>query len=78
MPCLIRYSEAARHNHTFLTGVSNLAEISIITFEKGYVDYAQYEAFTQSTIWYVTRLKDNAIYEATKNPTYRTVPIPVS
>ena len=37
---------------------------SIITFDKGYVDYAQYEKFTQCSIWYVTRLKDNAIYEA--------------
>ena len=64
VPCLIRYSEAVRHDHMFLTEVFNLAEGSIITFDKGYVDYAQYEAFTQSTIWYVTRLKDNAIYEA--------------
>ena len=64
VPCLIRYSEAVRHDHMFLTEVFNLAKGSIITFDKGYVDYAQYEAFTQSTIWYVTRLKDNAIYEA--------------
>ena len=43
-----------------------LAAGSIITFDKGYVDYAQYEAFTKNLIWYVTRLKDNAIYEARK------------
>lgn len=36
---------------------------SIITFDKAYVDYEQYEAFTKSSIWYVTRLKDNALYE---------------
>ena len=41
-----------------------MAAGSIITFDKGYVDYAQYEAFTKSNIWYVTRLKDNAIYQA--------------
>jgi hypothetical protein len=64
VPCLIRYSEAIRHDHMFLKEVNNLAKGSIITFDKGYVDYAQYEAFTQSTIWYVTRLKENAIYEA--------------
>lgn len=62
VPCLIRYSEAARHDHIFLKEVFNLAEGSIITFDKGYVDYAQYEAFTQGSIWYVTRLKNNAIY----------------
>jgi len=35
-----------------------------LCFDKGYVDYAQYEVFTQKKIWYVTRLKDNALYEA--------------
>jgi transposase len=66
VPCLIRYSEAVRHDHMFLNEVLNLAAGSIITFDKGYVDYAQYEIFTQSSIWYVTRLKDNAIYNARK------------
>ncbi|MDP8217110.1 MAG: transposase [Candidatus Theseobacter exili] len=37
-----------------------------MTFDKGYVDYAQYEKFTKNSIWYVTRLKDNAIYKARK------------
>lgn len=64
VPCLIRYSEAVRHDHMFLNEVFNLAAGSIITFDKGYVDYAQYEALTKKTIWYVTRLKDNAIYIA--------------
>jgi hypothetical protein len=66
VPCLIRYSEAVRHDHMFLKEVFNLAAGSIITFDKGYADYAQYEAFSKSSIWYVTRLKDNAIYEARK------------
>jgi hypothetical protein len=66
VPCLIRYSEAARHDHMFLEEVLSLAPGSIITFDKGYVDYAQYEEFTKNTIWYVTRLKDNALYEARK------------
>jgi hypothetical protein len=64
VPCLIRYSEAVRHDHMFLEEVFNLEAGSIITFDKGYVDYATYEAFTQSRIWYVTRLKDNAIYQS--------------
>lgn len=66
VPCLIRYSEAVWHDHMFLEEVHNLAAGSIITFDKGYVDYAQYEAFTKSHIWYVTRLKDNALYQARK------------
>jgi len=66
VPCLVRYSEAARHDHMFLEEVLGLAPGSIITFDKGYVDYAQYEEFTQNSIWYVTRLKDNALYQARK------------
>jgi hypothetical protein len=66
VPCLIRYSEAARHDHMFLKEVLSLAAGSIITFDKGYVDYAQYQMFSENSIWYVTRLKDNAIYEARK------------
>ena len=64
VPCLIRYSEAVRHDHIFLKEVHNLASGSIITFDKGYVDYAQYEAFTKNHIWYVTRLKGNALYKS--------------
>lgn len=64
VPCLIRYSAAVRHDHTFLNEVSNLAAGSIIAFDKGYVDYGQYEALSQKSIWYVTRLKDNANYKA--------------
>lgn len=62
VPCLIRYSEAARHDHMFLQEVEALPSGSIITFDKAYVDYAQYEVFSAKSIWYVTRLKDNAVY----------------
>ena len=63
VPCLIRYSAAARHDHIFLSEV-DLPEDSIITFDKGYVDYEQYQKFSESKIWYVTRLKSNAKYVA--------------
>lgn len=66
VPCLIRYSQAAKHDHMFLKEAMNLPCGSIITFDKGYVDYEQYEAFTGKSIWYVTRLKDNALYNARK------------
>lgn len=66
VPCLVRYSEASRHDHMFLKEALNLPAGSIITFDKGYVDYRQYEEFTQKSIWYVTRLKENALYKAKK------------
>jgi hypothetical protein len=63
MPCFIRYTEAAKHDHVLLKDV-DLPENSFICFDKGYVDYEQYEVFTGKKIWYVTRLKDNALYLA--------------
>lgn len=63
VPCLIRYSAAALHDHTLLSEV-NLPEGSIITFDKGYVDYARYQEFSETNVWYVTRLKSNSLYKA--------------
>ena len=63
MPCFIRYTEAAKHDHVLIKDLV-LPENSFICFDKGYVDYEQYEVFTSKKIWYVTRLKDNALYVA--------------
>lgn len=65
MPCLVRYTEAVRHDHVLLSEV-HLEKGSFITFDKGYLDYAQYERFTNECVFYVTRLKDNARYDAGK------------
>jgi hypothetical protein len=62
MPSFVRFTEATRHDHILLGDV-RLPKGSIIVFDKGYVDYAQYERFTKGEIFYVTRLKDNALYE---------------
>lgn len=64
VPFLIRYSEAVKHDHTFLNQAMILPAGSIITFDKGYVDYAKYEEFTSNDISYVTRLKSTAKYKA--------------
>ena len=66
VPFLIRYSEAIKHDHTFLDQAMILPAGSIITFDKGYVDYAKYEEFTTKDISYVTRLKSTAKYKAGK------------
>ena len=62
VPCLIRYSSAAKHDHTFLKDI-NLPEGSFITFDKAYNDYLQYKRFTENGVWFVTLQKDNAIYQ---------------
>ena len=64
VPCLIRYSAAARHDHQFLKEIK-LSKGSYITFDKAYVDYRQYETFTKSGVFYVTRLKTNAKFKLT-------------
>ena len=53
-------------DHTFIKEAQNLPKGSIITFDKGYVDYEQYEVFSKESIWYVTRLKENALYKASE------------
>jgi len=63
--CLIRFSASARHDHTLLSEV-DLPKGSIITFDKGYVDYARYQKFSESEIWYVTGSKINALNTARK------------
>jgi transposase len=63
MPCFVRYTEAVRHDHVLLSEV-HLPKGSFIVFDRGYVDYAQWERFTQDRINYITRLKDNAAYES--------------
>jgi hypothetical protein len=63
MPCFVRYTEAVRHDHVLLHEV-HLPKGSIIVFDRGYVDYVQYARFSKDEIYYVTRLKDNAVYES--------------
>lgn len=62
VPCLVRYSAAAKHDHTFLKDI-DLPEGSIIVFDKAYNDYLQYRRFTDSGIWFVTLQKENAVYQ---------------
>lgn len=66
VPCLIRFSAASRHDHGFLKQALHLVANSIVTFDKAYVDYRMYQEFTLNLIWYVTRLKESAKYEAKK------------
>lgn len=62
VPQLIHFSDAATHDHTFLSKVK-LQPHQIALFDKAYVDYKQYAAWTKQNIFFVTRLKDNAVYE---------------
>jgi len=61
VPCLIKLTSAATHDHTFLKEL-DLKKGSFVVFDKGYVDYGQYDNWTLDDIYFVTRQRDNAVY----------------
>ena len=62
VPCLIKMTAAAAHDVPFIKGLA-LPQGSIVTFDKGYIDYHQYDLWTQQKVWWVTRLRQGAQYE---------------
>lgn len=70
VPQLVHFSDAATHDHTFLSKIK-LQTHQIALFDKAYVDYRQYARWSQDNIFFVTRLKDNAVYEQLEE-----IPIP--
>jgi IS4 transposase len=55
-------SEAKMHDKKFLKHL-NLPQGSMITFDKAYNHYAQFAKWTEEGVYFVCRLKDNAVYE---------------
>ena len=65
VPCLIRFTSAATHDHEFLKDME-LKKGSFVVFDKGYNDYQQYLKWTLEDVYFVTRQKDNAVYNSLK------------
>lgn len=63
VPCLVRFSNAATHDHTFLKELE-LKKGSFVVFDKAYTDYQQYFEWTNQDIYFVTRQKGNAVYKS--------------
>lgn len=63
IPCMIRFTEGVRHDHTFLK-YHNVPEGSYIVVDMGYTDCLQYAQWSDRGIYFITRMKDNAIYES--------------
>lgn len=61
VPCLVQFSSVATHDHTFLKEL-DLKKGSYVVFDKGYLDYQQYDQWTLDDIYFVTRQKENAVY----------------
>jgi hypothetical protein len=62
VPCLVKFSSAATHDHEFLKNLE-LKKGSVVVFDKGYNDYEQYLEWTLADIYFVTRQKENAVYK---------------
>ena len=65
VPSLVKFSSAATHDHTFLKKLE-LEKGSFVVFDKGYLDYQQYEQWSLDDIFFVTRQKKNALYTSKK------------
>lgn len=61
VPCLVRFTSAATHDHTFLKDL-DLEKGSFVVFDKAYNDYGQFAQWTDGDIYFVTRQKENARY----------------
>jgi Transposase DDE domain/Domain of unknown function (DUF4372) len=61
----VRMTEARVHDRKFLYHI-NLPANSFIVFDKAYNLYSQFDKWTKQKIWFVTRMKDNAVYHVTK------------
>ena len=66
MPSFIKYTAAAMHDQQFYECINELPNGSIITFDKAYINYQQFEKFNDRGISYVVPQKDNAKFESIK------------
>lgn len=65
VPCLVRMTAAAKHDLPFIQGL-RLPPGSIVTFDKAYNNYAQYDLWTKQKVFWVTRMRQSAKYEVIK------------
>jgi hypothetical protein len=63
VPCLIRFSSAATHDHVFLRDL-DLKKGSVVVFDRGYNDYLQWLQWNHDGIYFVTRQKENAVWQS--------------
>ena len=61
VPHLVWFRSAAKHDHEFSKHLS-LDKNRIAVFDKGYNDYAMFAKLCENKSFFVTRLKDNAVY----------------
>jgi hypothetical protein len=61
----VRMTGARVHDRKFLYHI-DLPANSFMVFDKAYNHYSQFDKLTKQKIWFVTRMKDNAVYHVNK------------
>jgi len=62
VPKLVWFSHSARNDHILLNKLK-MDSNTIYVFDKGYNDYKAFQLFSDKNTGFVTRIKDNAVYE---------------
>jgi hypothetical protein len=62
VPKVVWFSSAATNDHAFLKKLELSAD-KIYVFDKAFNDYVMYDLFTESGTGFVTRIKENAVYQ---------------
>lgn len=65
MPTLVRFTAGSVHDQTFLKELM-LPPDSYVVMDKGYNDYQQYLQWSRQGVYYITRMRDNALYAPIK------------
>lgn len=65
-PNLVWFTSAATHDHVLLDKLE-LNSNTIYVFDKGYNDYKAFKKFTENETGFVTRIKDNAVFDEIYN-----------
>jgi Transposase DDE domain/Domain of unknown function (DUF4372) len=61
VPSLVYLTEAAKNDRDFL-GQLEMVKGNIYVFDKGYINYKLYADWTAKSVFFVTRMKENATY----------------
>ena len=62
VPKMVWFTSAAKHDH-FLLEKLKMDANTIYVFDKGYNDYKAFEKFSNNKTGFVTRIKDNAVFD---------------
>jgi hypothetical protein len=66
VPKLVWFTDAAKHDHILLEKLK-MNSNTIYVFDKGYNDYKAFKLFSENKTGFVTRIKDNAVYQIIEN-----------